>query len=725
MKPEYLNGAEQQLFNILGSVAEFEDQLKMTLPADSASRSTVRSIQPGLSGAAVFLVRRVANGAPMVPLVAKVSSDEKLITAERANYKNYIESKFTSAPSLLQTESSKILFYVYGGFLAPFGSQTLRSGCASSDPCALAILMQRIVKVLHTLHHLASDTTSCADRLILNPPLNLCLDAVAETISPNSRDAILSLWDAVHKTRDSYPSMCMTGHGDLNAGNVLFEAGDDGSYPLFIDFASMERSKDNTNYPPGYHFPFWDYAKLERDLKTRLFLKEAIAEGLKIPEIVEAIRTLDSGQVHSPASTSASVGKLFKAVSALRESVREKYAPEIYSSAYGLAVAYATLSVLYRSQPDDDLPLGVQTLVAVESAISLLSRTPDTWASTSFKALRTLPGSGKDSTTVLHSDPIERSVSMNEPSRRVFLWAMGGFVTSQVAAGFLGRVGEGIWAITLDPVTLFPSNTDKELISFLFNSENLPKVYAGEGNKLAKSEGKLGLSSYLRNASETFNAFIPKAFGLEIIKKDSDDQVFAYNPHQSALFLGGPVANDETARLAHYRFEEIALDNGKTVRLPVFDKTLKQYRWGQLHGEKGFGVYVNKKTGVSERRTAKRYDGGNLVERPIYALVDLSTNTEIFPSIENGFLKNEWLTIIKRVENKRSKVIIGGLHGYSSEAFARDIDKNLEKLKSMVGNKNEFQIIIPVHLDHTKALDGRWYTSGALVWEESQVHEIT
>src|SRR5260370_21209535 len=163
--------------------------------------------------------------------------------------------------------------------------------------------MRRIVTALSPLPHIASDSTSCVDRMILRSPLNVQLDEVAAAIPQDSRKAVLSLWDAVHKRSSHYPSQCMTGHGDLNSGNVLFEPGSNASYPLFIDFASIERSKDNTNYPPGYHFPFWDYAKLERDIKTRLFLREAIAEGRTISDIVDVIRSLYDGNVRLPASS--------------------------------------------------------------------------------------------------------------------------------------------------------------------------------------------------------------------------------------------------------------------------------------------------------------------------------------------------------------------------------------------------------------------------------------
>jgi len=163
----------------------------------------------------------------------------------------------------------------------------------------------------------------------------------------------------------------MSGHGDLNSGNLLFEAGSAASYPVVIDFASIERSKDNAAYPAGQHFPFWDFAKLERDLKTRLYLNEALAEGLNEQQILSVVRDVDDGRApsHAPSASSA---KLWSAISSLRTTVRQEFAPTLYQGCYKLAVAYSTLSILYRTTPDTDLPNDVQGRVAVESAVTLL-----------------------------------------------------------------------------------------------------------------------------------------------------------------------------------------------------------------------------------------------------------------------------------------------------------------------------------------------------------------
>jgi hypothetical protein len=44
----------------------------------------------------------------------------------------------------------------------------------------------------------------------------------------------------------------------------------------------------------------------------------------------------------------------------------------LYLSCYKLAAAYSTLSILYRTAPDTDVPAELQVSVAIESAIALL-----------------------------------------------------------------------------------------------------------------------------------------------------------------------------------------------------------------------------------------------------------------------------------------------------------------------------------------------------------------
>lgn len=83
------------------------------------------------------------------------------------------------------------------------------------------------------------------------------------------------------------------------------------------------------------------------------------------------------------------------------------------------------------------------------------------------------------------------------------------------------------------------------------------------------------------------------------------------------------------------------------------------------------------------------------------------------------------MTVIKLVEHNTFKIIIGGLHGHSSEAFSNDLENNLVELSRKAGGMKEFQIIIPVHLYHEKNLAGIFDTYGKLDWGSSEIHKIS
>src|ERR1019366_9067448 len=132
--------------------------------------------------------------------------------------------------------------------------------------------------------------------------------------SPLSADLATRLverWQDTLSNTHRYPRIMSRGHGDLNSGNLLFLPGGDASVPVIIDFASMRRSKDNLQYREGYHLPFWDYAKLERDIQTRLFLNEARSQGLPDDLIVNAIKVTNGFGDRNTLSDNEAIAKLF------------------------------------------------------------------------------------------------------------------------------------------------------------------------------------------------------------------------------------------------------------------------------------------------------------------------------------------------------------------------------------------------------------------------------
>jgi hypothetical protein len=352
---------------VLGDTAEFEDQIMQACKGDDVSEVAVHSVAPGLSGAAVFLIRRIG----FTPWIVKVCSNPALIIAERENNRNRVQGKLPAAPELIATGSSKLLLFSFGGPLASYNPQTLRSGYASSSPEALATLMHRIVTSLKTIHHLSEDVTSCVDRM---PLVHKFVKEFQASRSPIPREVVVRLCDLWRKAlieKDQFPRIRSTAHGDLNSGNVLFEAGNAASQPVFIDFASMGRSKDNADYPEFSHLPFWDYAKLERDIQTRLFLKEAIDARIEKSAIIAGIRAINVAEDPTEMAFEP-VTKLIKTTSALRGAIQKEYAPADLL-AYRIVLAYAMLSVLFRKQPDAEVPQDLQYLVAAESGIALLA----------------------------------------------------------------------------------------------------------------------------------------------------------------------------------------------------------------------------------------------------------------------------------------------------------------------------------------------------------------
>ena len=277
------------------------------------SRCTISSLSPGLSGAGVFKITRIRTSRnPRSTLLLKIAADSDLIAAELSNYK-YIEQQWRETPKLL-ADNTNLLLYEFGGSLGIFKPLTLRDGYARSSPEALSVLMERLVKSLQFIHMIGHDTMSFVNQVKFKKPLDEQLKSFP-FISKEKASKLIGLWNWLQENADQYPSIsCIQGHGDLNSGNVLFEPGNNSSYPVFIDFASMMR----LDQEPGKVLPFSDYAKIERDLKTRMFLKEAIEERLVLPDILSAIHDIDLGNEPSSEIPRKSVQRLAKTIRTLR-----------------------------------------------------------------------------------------------------------------------------------------------------------------------------------------------------------------------------------------------------------------------------------------------------------------------------------------------------------------------------------------------------------------------
>jgi hypothetical protein len=248
------------------------------------------------------------------------------------------------------------------------------------------------------------------------------------------------------------------------------------------------------------------------------------------------------------------------------------------------------------------------------------------------------------------------------------------------------------------------------------------QLFVGKSNILRKAGGNSNLSSYLTESCQNFSGFIKKAIGEEIPIHygDPDDAIFEINPTQNYLFLGGPVANQLTAQICEYKY--IDTKDGKPI--PVFNTDSKNYRWGFYCGDTdGYGFYKGK------CQNAFRYDANKSEPRPLYGIYDLQESRQkpIFFGENNKWLNREAL-IITRLKFKSSKdryiVIVGGVHGYSTQAFSRNLIENLESLSRLVGKCEEYQAFIPVDLCHEK-IGELGVTTGQLCWKDAKVHLIS
>jgi hypothetical protein len=87
-------------------------------------------------------------------------------------------------------------------------------------------------------------------------------------------------------------------------------------------------------------------------------------------------------------------------------------------------------------------------------------------------------------------------------------------------------------------------------------------------------------------------------------------------------------------------------------------------------------------------------------------------------------LTSEWLTIVRFRELDTFKLIVAGMHGYSTEAFCRNITASLEQVARIVGALEQYQVLVPVALRHFKDATGMHSTIGNIDWSASQVQEL-
>lgn len=311
-----------------------------------------------------------------------------------------------------------------------------------------------------------------------------------------------------------------------------------------------------------------------------------------------------------------------------------------------------------------------------------------------------------------------------DKGRRKFIEkTIGGTIKVGALAGFFHSLG-----------SLFIDDFNKRFMAVFEGREYIPggdelrkillgdgnhntRVFAGEGNVIGAANGQKGISTFLANSLKQYHALFDTAgYDIEVVQSNESPE-FQYNSQDSTIFLGGPPANKISAQLLGYRDKHVEHD-GKTFIIPEVDRDRFLFRYAQSHGVEGFGVYDGKK------ELALRYDKGEEVERAVYKIYDTASDIFLPTHIDSkGFLEREWLQVNRFIDNGSYKVVIGGMHGYSSEAFSRNLARNIDKVMSLSRGEEQFQLLIAVDLTHKKNRAGEYETIGEIDWEtKGNVH---
>lgn len=329
------------------------------------TRVSVLPLARGRSGAHLFLIRRVADRQRLIPIVIKAADKSSPIIEERKNYEECVKDKLANAPNLLRADSFALGYeYAKGSFEKP---ATLREGYSVTDSSIISKILEKLVKILWDWYDSFPHEISNIEYMTFSKPLGAIIRDLGTDFS--SYMFLEAWWQDFKKLRRvASPYDVYRCHGDLNVGNIMFDMNSADPIPLLIDFGSI-----------GEKIAYWDFAKLERDLKTRLFLKEALMNGQKKEEIINAVRDIDLSQPKPSESfvgpsLSRTESRASECVSKLRNAVIKQTGENMFNLAYYDTLLYSTLTVLYRSEADEGVPLDVQKSVACESACAILSR---------------------------------------------------------------------------------------------------------------------------------------------------------------------------------------------------------------------------------------------------------------------------------------------------------------------------------------------------------------
>ncbi|PPK66035.1 hypothetical protein B0F88_11867 [Methylobacter tundripaludum] len=302
-----------------------------------------------------------------------------------------------------------------------------------------------------------------------------------------------------------------------------------------------------------------------------------------------------------------------------------------------------------------------------------------------------------------------------DEGKRKFLRDAGMLAVSAL----LTRPMDKVCVVVSDLIDTVATAGERAALASIVDVNRGIQLFAGNTNKLAAVAGTPGISPYLRSAAKSFGAFAITALGdaKHFERVSEEDARLALDDKSSDLILlGGPVANSLGAKFTAHNFVQVN-EGDREILLPIFNHS-NGLRWGFYCGSLAYGSWGDKV------RKARRYENGEEVERPLYGLWDLKESRkhpQPFFVDGDGFLQEEAL-LITRVSNPYSRVgtitTIGGVHGYSAQAFFSQSDANLKQLLLLTHGASAYQVMVPVRLLHDHSIR---HTSGQVDWNGAKI----
>ena len=294
----------------------------------------------------------------------------------------------------------------------------------------------------------------------------------------------------------------------------------------------------------------------------------------------------------------------------------------------------------------------------------------------------------------------------SDTDRRSFLKVSAAFVAGGVCCGFLQEIGKDVYGyvkgLGLEPGKAGAAN--KVLADLLFAGEPTTTAVVPPGtNRHLLAKGLSTPSRYVRKAfsvaTSSHKAFagLTKDHALDIA-----DPHLKLATHKNLLVLGGPVATDLAKYLCGY-IDVSAPSDGKLVPVPRQTWPLPYYF--HVGNRLGYGRW-----GSEFRSGLRLLEDGKEESCPLYGIRLGVAGRPIAPPMVGRRVAGDML-MITRIPNPRNSkgtiTMIGGLHGYSLEAFFSDVGRSAQLMSSLTENYKHdyFQALIPYRIDNSgKAL---------------------